>query len=312
MKRQLLPAGSSGFTLLELLTVVAIIAILAGMAVVTYQKYSARAASSELVELYDALREKTVAEAAGASMDPCGDPPLSLVPGADLYSDYAELSIVKADLNYAKPLGLHIKADVATEGQHNTDIVREAHDLLNRSNRVAPGAVVNDSAVSFTALLTNGPCKASTRTQPFIADKTSSPAAQAAAEQASKDLATATTPQDALEKIAALAASVPESELTAVIPGPNAQALQKIGCDVTRLIPAGRPCQDMIRGDCKAQYGDVLTTECIPAQICPKSAGVCTGVTPDMKTLLDQSIIRIREQMRAQGNDPDALGFGIY
>jgi prepilin-type N-terminal cleavage/methylation domain-containing protein len=184
MKRQLLPAGSSGFTLLELLTVVAIIAILAGIAVVTYQKYSARAASSELVELYDALREETVANITGASLDPCGDPPLSLAPTDGLYIDYAEMAIVKADLHFAKPLGLHIKADIATEGEHNTRIVREAHDLLNRSNRVAPGAVITGSVVSFTALLVNTPCLPTSGLQSLALATPDAPTKQTAVAQA--------------------------------------------------------------------------------------------------------------------------------
>ena len=149
---------SKGFTLLELAVVMGIIAILASAAIFGYQYYTARAASTELVELYDALRQQVVADAAGQSVDLCVDPPLSLIPKQVLYSEHAELDIFKADLGIAKPLVLQINANVADEGEHNVAIAREAHEILNRSNRVVPGAVVNASAVSFLALLTNTPC----------------------------------------------------------------------------------------------------------------------------------------------------------
>ena len=316
MKHQLSQTRSAGFTLLEILSVVAIMAILAAASVLAYQHYADRAASAELIEQYDTLRQEAILIAGEQNLDLCNVPStaLSLFSGANLDSDIVELALTAdAGLQYAKPLGLHIKADNHTEGERNTRIAREAYEVLNRDHIVGPGAILTDSVTSFTALLTNGPCSSTqTTSTPPTPVHTGSAAAQTAAQQAHKDLATATTPQDALEKIAALAAGVPEAELTAVIPGPNAQALQKIGCDVTRLIKPGQPCADMFTSDCKATFGDALTTECVPAQVCPKSAGVCTSVTPEMKAALDQSIIRIREDMRARGQDPDALGIGIY
>ena len=44
----------SGFTLLELMTVLVVIAVLAAISVTAYRHYNARAASTELIELYDA------------------------------------------------------------------------------------------------------------------------------------------------------------------------------------------------------------------------------------------------------------------
>ncbi|HEY5733942.1 MAG TPA: prepilin-type N-terminal cleavage/methylation domain-containing protein, partial [Gammaproteobacteria bacterium] len=69
----------SGFTLLELMTVLVVIAVLAAISVTAYRHYNARAASIELIELYDSLREQAVANAASSGMDLCNDPPMSLV-----------------------------------------------------------------------------------------------------------------------------------------------------------------------------------------------------------------------------------------
>lgn len=290
----------AGFTLLELAVVVGIIAILAAAALLGYQHYVNKAASAELIEQYGELRERAEL-AVGEGVNLCNDPEKELTDGV-LYNPHAELSIIKADPDI---IGLQIKADVASEGAHNTDIVREAFNTLKQNAPLVPGYVVTESVVSFTALLVNTPCTA-------VQVSSGSPASQAATQQLTKALAQVSTAEDAFAQAAALADSVPESERTAVIPGPNAHALRKIGCDVTRLIRPGQPCQDMIMGDCKATYGDVLTTECVPAQVCPKSAGVCTSVSPEMKAALDQSIIRLREDMRARGEDPDALGIGVY
>jgi prepilin-type N-terminal cleavage/methylation domain-containing protein len=150
--------NSHGFTLLELMVVVSIIAIIAGMAVAGYQYYTEKAAGTELIEQYDALRGQVVADAQSLGIDPCVDPPQSLIPKQALYNEHAELAIFKVDLGNSKPLVLQINASVAAEGKHNVAIARAAHDVLNRSNVIVPGAVVNDSAVSFLALLTNTPC----------------------------------------------------------------------------------------------------------------------------------------------------------
>lgn len=155
----------SGFTLLELMTVLVVIAVLAAISVTAYRHYNARAASIELIELYDSLREQAVANAASSGMDLCNDPPMSLVSAPGLDSPYAELSIVKVDLNYAKPLGLHIVADVHKNGVHATDIARATYDMLNKSHRVAPKHVINDSVASFTAMLVNTPCVATSKAQ---------------------------------------------------------------------------------------------------------------------------------------------------
>ena len=105
-----------GFTLLELMFAVAIIAILAATAVIGYRQYMARAASTELVELYDALRQQVVAEASGADIDLCNDPPVSIVPKPLPKSRYVDLSIVKMDHDKGKPLGLLIMADIGRHG----------------------------------------------------------------------------------------------------------------------------------------------------------------------------------------------------
>ena len=291
---------SAGFTLLEIAVVVGIIAILAAAALLGYQHYVNKAASAELIEQYGELRERDEL-AVGEGVNLCNDPEKELTDGA-LYNPHAELNIVRADPDI---IGLQVKADIPSEGAHNTEIVREAFNILKQNGRLVPGHVATDTVVSFTAVLVNTACAE-------LQAASGSPAAQAVTQQLTQALTQVTTAEDAIAQAAALAESVPESERTAVIPGPNAHALRKIGCDVTRLIKPGQPCQDMIMGDCKATYGDVLTTECVPAQVCPKSAGVCTSVSPEMKAALDQSIIRLREEMRARGEDPDALGIGVY
>ena len=149
-----------GFTLLELMFAVAIIAILAATAVIGYRQYMARAASTELVELYDALRQQVVAEASGADIDLCNDPPVSVVPKPWPKSRYVDLSIVKMNHDKGKPLGLLINADIGRHGEHNTDIAREAYNILNKGHHVAPKHTVKDSVVTFVALLVNTPCSA--------------------------------------------------------------------------------------------------------------------------------------------------------
>lgn len=147
-----------GFTLLEVMFAIAIIAILAATAVIGYRQYMARASSTELVQLYDALRQQVVADASGTSIDLCDDPPVSIVSKPWPKSPYVDLSIVKMDHDKGKPVGLLINADIGRHGEHNTDIARETYNILNKGHHVAPKHTVNDSVVTFVALLVNTPC----------------------------------------------------------------------------------------------------------------------------------------------------------
>ena len=147
-----------GFTLLELMFAIAIIAILVATAVIGYRQYMARATSTELVELYDALREQVVADASGAGADLCDDPPVSIVSKPWPKSRYVDLSIVKMNHDPGTPLGLLINADTGRHGALNTDIARETYNILNKGHHVAPKHTVNDSVVTFVALLVNKPC----------------------------------------------------------------------------------------------------------------------------------------------------------
>ena len=241
-----------GFTLIEVLTVISIIAVIAAIAMVGYQKYAVRASSAELVQLYDGLRESAVIAADEQGIDLCRSPDVSILPDSKPVSPYAELSIEEVELHYARPLGLHFKADVHLEGGHNTDITREAYRILNKSHRVAPGAVVTDSVVSCTALLVNRPCAAP-------------------AHSASANTSTGST------SVANQAGANKDDPRRPPILPPASQSPASQDCNITPPVP----CQDMYTGDCKTDFaigsdpGTNACGSCVLQRICPKSCGVC-------------------------------------
>jgi prepilin-type N-terminal cleavage/methylation domain-containing protein len=197
-----------GFTLLELAIVVGIIAILAATALIGYQYYTEKAASTELIEQYDELRERA-ALAVSEGTNLCDDLEKALSPNSVLYNPHAELSIVKADPDI---IGLQIKADVAGEGAHNTAIARAAHDTLNRNNQVIAGAVVTESVVSFTALLTNSACsgnKASTpqSSTPVVATQSGSQATAGSPVVSSRASGSGSSPVSTAPTVAATSSS---------------------------------------------------------------------------------------------------------
>jgi prepilin-type N-terminal cleavage/methylation domain-containing protein len=272
--------NSSGFTLLELMMALVVIAVLAGIAVTGYRGYSARAASTELVALYDSLREQAVANAASSGMDLCNDPPMSLVSAPGLDSPYAELSIVKVDLNYAKPLGLHIVADVHKNGVHATDITRAAYDVLNKSHHVAPKHVINDSVVSFTAMLVNTPCAASAQAPPNQ-QAPSQPIKSCPGDQEALSVpdGLGNVVGICVDKCPAGQTRDPKNFMQCVGSLPAQQTSQQAiqTCNITPPVP----CKDQYLGNCKADFGIGsdpsinVCDNCTVATVCPQTCGVC-------------------------------------
>jgi prepilin-type N-terminal cleavage/methylation domain-containing protein len=82
-----------GYTLIELISTVAIVGILVGAGVIIFRGYSERATSTELIGLYDAIRENTIIVASEHGIDLCIDPPTSLVTNTNPTSPYASLSV---------------------------------------------------------------------------------------------------------------------------------------------------------------------------------------------------------------------------
>ena len=142
-----------GFTLLEILFVVAIIAVLTVVALPAYRSYTARSQAAELALKYDAVRTNVQIPAkSGEVQTACGDVANSVNAG-NLRSDYANLAV-----NFeAVPGGftpvLTMCATLANQGQHGVEVTREAHKLLSRDSAISPGAVLGDSAVSFSVKL---------------------------------------------------------------------------------------------------------------------------------------------------------------
>ena len=257
-----------------------VIAVLVAIAVTAYHLYNARAASTELVELYDSLREQAVANAASRGIDLCNDPPASLVSASGLDSPYAELSIVKVDLNYAKPLGLHIVADVHKNGVHATDIARATYDTLNKSHRVAPKHVINGSVASFTAMLVNTPCVSAAP----------APHNQQASTQQTKscpaDKEALSVPDGygsmvdvCLDKCPGGQTRDPNNFMQCIdLLPPQKTTLQAMQtCNITPPVP----CRDMYLGNCKADFAIGsdpsinVCDNCAVATVCPQTCGVC-------------------------------------
>jgi len=146
-----------GFSLLELMAVVAVIGILASIALYSYQKYSARATSAEIIIAYDEIRTRAISAAEEAGIDLCADPSVALINRIPT-SPHVDMAIEKVSIGNNNPLILHINANVSQHGAYNTDVARQVFHLLNRLHHVAPGYHVSPSVVSFGALLSNNPC----------------------------------------------------------------------------------------------------------------------------------------------------------
>lgn len=123
--------------------------------------------------------------------------------------------------------------------------------------------------------------------------------AQAAEQQLAQAIAQVSTVEDAIAKTAAAAQGLPPAALTQSIPGntPRAEAV-RAQCQLPQF-PDGA-CKDQAVGNTCATLTAGATTNCAAAIVCPKTLGVCQGVTPEMKRLFDESMQRIVANWFAQ------------
>lgn len=114
-----------------------------------------------------------------------------------------------------------------------------------------------------------------------------SPQAQAAEQKLAASLSQADTIEDAIAKTAAATQGLPDSDLTQSIPGKNVQ------CPLPQA-PQGS-CQDLVTNNYCVTLPPSASGNCNVARMCPKSTGVCQGVTPEMRRIFDASMQRIVE-----------------
>lgn len=172
-----------GFTLMEVLIVTAIIAILGTVAVVGYQEYTARAKAAELLLQYDALRTGALARLSQVTTDNCDRLASALNNNVPVNSQHVALGYgFEAVSGGYRPV-LTVCAKTDPNYPQAVRVARGAHDTMAKTgDKVSPGAVLTDSAVSFALRLTDGDravCKTAPSTAPANCDTAAS--AQAAA-----------------------------------------------------------------------------------------------------------------------------------
>jgi prepilin-type N-terminal cleavage/methylation domain-containing protein len=142
-----------GFTLLEILFVVVIIGLLAALALPMYQGYVARSRAAELALKFDAIRTKIqVAAKSGELASACATL-ADTVQAGNLHSDYAHMAVNFEPVTGGFTPVLTLCATTAAQGASGVEVAREAHQLLSRNSVISQGAVIADSAVSFSVRL---------------------------------------------------------------------------------------------------------------------------------------------------------------
>lgn len=123
------------------------------------------------------------------------------------------------------------------------------------------------------------------------------PAAQrqliAAAEQKlTQSMAGVTTVDDAIAQTVAAIQGLPSASLTQSIPGNSATGRSvRASCRLPEF--ADGACKDQVIGNFCSSLPSNVSSNCPVAIMCPKTLGVCQGVTPEMRRIFDQSMERI-------------------
>lgn len=129
----------------------------------------------------------------------------------------------------------------------------------------------------------------------------------AAEQQLAQTMASVATLDDAIAQTMAATQGLPPDALTQSIPGNSAVGRTvRVNCKLPEF-PDGA-CKDQVMGNFCATTGAANTGNCNIAVMCPKTLGVCQGVTAEMRRIFDQSMQRIANDWFAQ--HPGCTKFG--
>lgn len=130
------------------------IALFAVLALPVYQSYVARARASELALKFDAVRTQMQISAKTREMFRTCDQLVESVTPANLQSSYSNLAVNFETVAGGYAPVLTFCATLASNGQMGVDVTRETHHLLSRDSVISEGALIGESAVSFSVKLT--------------------------------------------------------------------------------------------------------------------------------------------------------------
>lgn len=156
MKR---PSGSTGFSIIEMLIAVGLVAILATVATVAYVGYQRSSETVDSLATVSIMRERLAVSRAlaGEQLLTCDN---SLTEPGDLDDLYMDLTISAVPLDEADPTqgyggGVAIVARADTHGANGVAAAQQLHEQLSGQGADIRGAILTDSAVSFTVLVTD-------------------------------------------------------------------------------------------------------------------------------------------------------------